>query len=105
MYLTLVSLEETFAYSGYSTVPTNFILGGIARRTDDHVLCGGEGNYGCWGLLDDVVNEADRQDVVGRVRMGSNKVGDKMRKRMGNGDANEKGGRRRKAAARSSDDD
>ena len=52
MYLAIVSLEETFAYSGYSTVPTNFILGGIARRTDGHVVEGGEGNYGCIGAVD-----------------------------------------------------
>ncbi|KIX07240.1 uncharacterized protein Z518_01893 [Rhinocladiella mackenziei CBS 650.93] len=80
LYLTLVSLEETFAYSGYSTAPTNFILGGVARRTDTHVLCGGEGNYGPWGLvdwvmgtsvgadvLDDVAMEADKHDVSERV--------------------------------------
>lgn len=80
VYLTLISLEETFAYSGYSTVPTNFILGGIARRTDSHVLCGGEGNFGPWGLvdwltgtsvggdvIDDVVAEVDKHDVPERV--------------------------------------
>ena len=98
LYLILVSLEETFAYSGYSTVPTNFILGGIARRTDNHVLCNGEGNYGCWGLVDwvmgtsvggdvleDVVNEAERKDVVGRVSRGSKEVGRKVRRRIENG--------------------
>ncbi|KIV97030.1 hypothetical protein PV10_00834 [Exophiala mesophila] len=80
IYLTLVSVEETFAYSGYSTVPTNFILGGMARRTDTHVLCGGEGNYGPWGLIDwvmgssvgddvvdDIMLEADKHDVPARV--------------------------------------
>lgn len=80
IYLTLVSVEETFAYSGYSTVPTNFILGGVARRTDTHVLCGGEGNYGPWGLIDwlmgstvgddvvdDIILEADKHDVPARV--------------------------------------
>lgn len=76
VYTALISLEETFAYSGYSTVPTNFILGGIARRTDNHLLCGGEGNFGPWGLvdwltgtsvggevLDDVVAGAEKHDV------------------------------------------
>lgn len=80
LYLTLISLEETFAYSGYSTVPTNFVLGGIARRTDTHVMCGGDGNYGPWGLvdwimgtsvgadvLDDLALEADKHDVPARV--------------------------------------
>jgi hypothetical protein len=80
VYTAFISLEETFAYSGYSTVPTNFILGGIARRTDNHVLCGGEGNFGPWGLLDwilgtsvggdvmdDVVAEAEKHDVPERM--------------------------------------
>jgi hypothetical protein len=80
LYLALVSLEETFAYSGYSTVPTNFILGGIARRTDTHVMCGGGGNYGPLGLvdwvmgtsvgadvLDDVTAEAEKHDVPARA--------------------------------------
>lgn len=81
LFLTLISLEETFAYSGYSTVPTNFILGGIARRTDAHIACGGDGNYGCWGLmdwimgtsvggdiLDDIEEEADKHELQGKVR-------------------------------------
>ncbi|EXJ92640.1 hypothetical protein A1O3_01192 [Capronia epimyces CBS 606.96] len=91
LYLTFVSLEETFAYSGYSTVPTNFILGGIARRTDTHLLCGGEGNYGPWGLvdwimgtsvgadvIDDVVAEADKHDVPAKV----DKMKDKAKKKV-----------------------
>jgi len=80
VYTAFISLEETFAYSGYSTVPTNFILGRIARRTDNHVLCGGEGNFGPWGLvdwlmgtsvggdvMDDVVAEAEKHDVPERM--------------------------------------
>lgn len=80
VYTAFISLEETFAYSGYSTVPTNFILGGIARRTDNHVLCGGEGNFGPWGLVDwlmgtsvggdvmeDVGAEAEKHDVPERM--------------------------------------
>ncbi|OAG41996.1 hypothetical protein AYO21_03731 [Fonsecaea monophora] len=79
-YLTLISLEETFAYSGYSTMPTNIILGGIARRTDDHLICNGEGNFSPWGLcdwfmetsigddiIDDMVAEADMHDVPERL--------------------------------------
>ena len=120
LYLTAISLEETFTYSGYSTVPTNFILGGIARRTDNHVLCNGEGNYGCWGLVDwvmgtsvggdvleDVVNEADRRDVVGRVGRGSKEVGRKVKRRIENGSASASasatdggGGRRKKVPVR-----
>lgn len=52
LYLVVITLEETFAYSGYSVMPTSFFLGGIARRTDLHLMSGGEGNYGPWGVLD-----------------------------------------------------
>jgi sterol desaturase/sphingolipid hydroxylase (fatty acid hydroxylase superfamily) len=91
LYLILTSLEETFAYSGYSTVPTNFILGGIARRTDTHVVCGGDGNFGPWGLvdwfmgtsvgadvLDDVVMEAEKHDVPAKVNKGRKKANGKV---------------------------
>ncbi|KIW15027.1 hypothetical protein PV08_07814 [Exophiala spinifera] len=95
IYVSMVSLEETFAYSGYSTVPTNFVLGGMARRTDTHVMCDGQGNYGPWGLvdwlmgtsvgqdvLDDVALEAEKHDVPARVegakRKASRKVSGKI---------------------------
>ncbi|RAK97019.1 sterol desaturase family protein [Aspergillus ibericus CBS 121593] len=53
IYLTIVSLEETLAYSGYSTMPMDFLLlGGIARRVDRHLISWPEGNYGPWGILD-----------------------------------------------------
>lgn len=52
LYLTLISIEETFAYSGYTIMPTSFFLGGIARRTDMHLLGDAEGNFGPWGVLD-----------------------------------------------------
>jgi Fatty acid hydroxylase superfamily len=86
IYLTLISLEETWTYSGYSTVPTNFILGGIARRTDNHLLEDGEGNFGSLGLVDwmmgtsvggdiveDVGAEAESRDVQGRLERKSRK--------------------------------
>lgn len=57
-YLSLVSIEETFAYSGYTIMPTSFFLGGIARRVELHVLSGGEGNFGPWGVLDWVFGTA-----------------------------------------------
>ena len=50
-YTALVSLEETFAYSGYSWMPLKFLLGGIAHRTEIHLFTG-DGNFGRWGLLD-----------------------------------------------------
>ncbi|KIW34791.1 uncharacterized protein PV07_01547 [Cladophialophora immunda] len=111
-YLILISLEETFAYSGYSTMPTNFILGGIARRTDNHLLCGGEGNFGPWGLcdwvmgtsvgadiIDDVVAEADKHDVPEKME----RMKDRAKKRV-NGKINDaKGGVRRRTRNRSED--
>jgi len=102
IYQALTSLEETFAYSGYSTVPTNFILGGIARRTDAHLLCRGEGNYGCWGLMDwvtgtsletdvrdDIEQEAERDHVVAKAArakgLAKKKINAKVRRRRGSG--------------------
>ena len=87
IFLSLVSLEETFTHSGYSTVPTNFILGGIARRADAHVVSGGEGDFGPWGIIDwacgttvgaDVIDdlraEAEKHDMEGKVDMAVEKA-------------------------------
>lgn len=68
VFLSLVSLEETFAHSGYSTLPTNFILGGVARRTDAHVVSGGEGNFGPWGVSDWICGTTVGQDVIDDLR-------------------------------------
>ena len=64
IFLLFISLEEAFAWSGYNTVPTNFLLGGIARRVDVHMLCQGDGNYGAWGLADWMMGTTVGQDVV-----------------------------------------
>lgn len=114
LYLTLVSLEETFAYSGYSTVPTNFILGGVARRTDNHMLCGGEGNFGPWGLIDwvlgtsvgadlvdDVVQEAEKHDVPARVERTKAKAKARANGKLSDVKSNLSGGRRRTTRNRS----
>ncbi|KAJ5752624.1 hypothetical protein N7520_009541 [Penicillium odoratum] len=82
LFLSTVSLEETFAYSGYTVMPTSFFLGGIARRTDEHLLEGGDGNFGPWGVLDwvfgtsisdstveeDVVAELDEKEIEKQVK-------------------------------------
>ncbi|MCJ1311448.1 hypothetical protein MMC25_005119 [Agyrium rufum] len=81
IYLTLISLEETFTFSGYNVLPSAFIVGGIARRQERHLMGGGLGNFGCWGLcdlamgtslggdvVDDVRDEAEDKDVAGRVK-------------------------------------
>ncbi|KAJ5561860.1 hypothetical protein N7535_003678 [Penicillium sp. DV-2018c] len=51
LYLLLISIEETFAYSGYTVMPTRFFLGGIARRMDMHSMRA-QGNFGPWGIMD-----------------------------------------------------
>lgn len=81
LYLIIVSLEELFAYSGYNLLPTAFILGGIARRQERHLLSDGKGNFGCLGLVDlimgtsigadlmeDVVDEADEKKVGKKLK-------------------------------------
>lgn len=82
LYTAAVSVEETFAYSGYTFMPTSFFLGGIARRNEEHMIYSGEGNFGPWGILDwilgtsigatdiedDVRNEARDHQLGQRVR-------------------------------------
>ena len=84
IYLTLISQEEVWTYSGYSTVPTNFILGGIARRVDAHLLDGGEGNFGCLGVVDWVMGTSIGGDIV-------DDVGDEARSHDVRGKAERKG--------------
>ena len=64
LYLALVSLEETFAYSGYNVLPSGLILGGMARRQERHLMSTGEGNFGCFGALDFALGTSLGQDVV-----------------------------------------
>lgn len=62
-------------------MPTSFFLGGMARRTDEHLLKDGAGNFGPWGVLDwvfgtsignsvedDVMEELDEQEIEKQVR-------------------------------------
>lgn len=68
VYLILISLEETFAYSGYNALPNAFILGGIARRQEKHLMGDGDGNFGCFGLADALMGTSlgtDPADDVG----------------------------------------
>lgn len=83
----IVSLEQFFIYSGYSVLPSQILLAGMAKRTDSHYATGGKGNYGRWGVLDwifgtgcpgdadfvqDVQEEVEKRDVKHRA---SNMVG------------------------------
>ncbi|KAL8936602.1 MAG: hypothetical protein Q9216_004845 [Gyalolechia sp. 2 TL-2023] len=94
MYLALVSLEETFAYSGYNVLPSGLILGGIARRQERHLMGEGKGNYSCLGIVDfvagtslgedvvdDVQEEAENNQVQDRVKGRAKKVGRKPKSR------------------------
>ncbi|MCJ1273545.1 hypothetical protein MMC21_001338 [Puttea exsequens] len=92
IYLALVSLEETFVYSGYNVLPSAFILGGMARRKERHLMGNGDGNYGCFGLadvlmgtsvgtdlVDDVVDEAEEKQVGQKAKKKARAVGRRAR--------------------------
>ncbi|KAI4188536.1 MAG: hypothetical protein LQ348_003911 [Seirophora lacunosa] len=94
MYLAIVSLEETFAYSGYDVLPSGLILGGIARRQERHLMGEGKGNYSCLGVcdfvagtslgedvVDDVREEAENHNVQDKVKGRAKKVGRKPKSR------------------------
>lgn len=68
VYLAIVSVEETFAYSGYNVLPSALILGGIARRQEQHLSGDGRGNYGCFGLADLVVGTSLDDDLFADIQ-------------------------------------
>ncbi|KAL9127493.1 MAG: hypothetical protein Q9217_003649 [Psora testacea] len=67
IYLAIVSLEETFVYSGYNILPTAFILGGMARRQERHLMGNGKGNFGSFGFLDFVLGTSLGEDLIDDV--------------------------------------
>jgi hypothetical protein len=70
-YLVLIaifSLEETFVYSGYNVLPSTIMLRGMARRADAHMMSEGEGNYGCFGVLDWCHGTTLGKDVVADLK-------------------------------------
>ncbi|KAG9599127.1 sterol desaturase family, partial [Aureobasidium melanogenum] len=91
----IISLEQFFIYSGYSVLPSQILLAGMARRTDSHYTTGGKGNYGNWGVLDwilgtgcpgdadvvdDVQDEVDKRNVKQRASNMIGDAGEKIRK-------------------------
>ena len=68
IYLSIVSLEETFAYSGYNVLPGAFILGGIARRQELHLMNKGKGNYGCLGIMDPIMGTNVEEETADSIR-------------------------------------
>lgn len=94
LYLAVVSLEESLAYSGYNMLPSAFVLGGIARRQEKHLMGGGNGNYGCFGLLDfalgtsigenlmnDVIDEAEETQAAKKTKGKAKVAGKKALKK------------------------
>lgn len=67
LFLSIVTLEETITYSGYTSVP-GILLGGIARRQDLHMQSGGRGNYAPWGFLDWLHGTSIGKDVLEDVK-------------------------------------
>jgi len=63
LFVGIVTVEETMATSGYSTVP-GVILGGITRRTALRYIEQGEGNFGAWGFLDWINGTSVGKDVM-----------------------------------------
>ena len=91
----IVSLEQFFIYSGYSVLPSQILLAGMAKRTDSHYATRGKGNYGNYGVLDwvcgtgcpgdadvvdDVQDEVDKRDVKQRASNMIGRAGEKLRK-------------------------
>ena len=81
LFMSLVSLEESLTFSGYSTSPS-ILLGGMTRRQDAHLASHGRGNFAPWGIMDwlhstgvsgggdigdDVRDELDEHDVGRRA--------------------------------------
>jgi hypothetical protein len=90
LLLAIITIEETFTLSGYSTVP-GIMLGGIARRQDLHSEGRGKGNFAPWGLLDWVHGTSSGPDVMDDARDEADKHNAKERGGKAWGDAKEAG--------------
>ncbi|KAL8997526.1 MAG: hypothetical protein Q9169_003221 [Polycauliona sp. 2 TL-2023] len=97
IYLAIVSLEETFACSGYNVLPSGLILGGIARRQERHLMGEGKGNYSCLGIVDFVAGTSLGEDVVENIteEPENNHVQERLKGRA------KRGGRKPKSRSRS----
>jgi hypothetical protein len=63
MTLSIITLEETLTFSGYSVIP-GIMLGGIARRQDLHCEAHGRGNFAPLGVMDWLHGTSIGADVV-----------------------------------------
>lgn len=95
LLVAVVSLERFFIYSGYSVLPSQILLAGMAKRTDSHYATSGRGNYGNWGILDwilgtccpgdaDVVDDVEDEMDKGSARQHASNMmqaaGDRFRR-------------------------
>ncbi|TAQ88494.1 hypothetical protein B7494_g3194 [Chlorociboria aeruginascens] len=90
LLLSIISLEETLALSGYTTIP-GIILGGITKRQELHSEGRGKGNFAPWGLLDWIHGTSIGPDVVDDIRDEADKHQVKERSSKAMGDAKETG--------------
>jgi hypothetical protein len=88
LFLALVSLEELFVYSGYTYLPSGFILGRMARRQELHLMTNGKGNFSPYGAADllagtamgsdvfeDILEEAERKELSEKAQKKVRQVG------------------------------
>ncbi|KAI9373060.1 hypothetical protein BJX61DRAFT_533460 [Aspergillus egyptiacus] len=67
VYTVLISIEETFTFSGYYILPS--MLGGIARRMELHLANGGKSYFGRWGFIDLIAGSGRYIDDNERAQM------------------------------------
>ncbi|GFP56083.1 hypothetical protein TASIC1_0006025300 [Trichoderma asperellum] len=67
LVLTICTVEETLAMSGYTIVP-GIIMGGVVQRSAIHYAGKGTSNYGSWGMLDWVSGTSKGRDVLDDVK-------------------------------------
>lgn len=95
LLVALSSLEDALAYSGYGSafLPGTIVANRMARRVDAHQVSGGKGNFGGLGVMDwmhgssvqgvpdiseDVMDEAEKHDLAGKLDRGSDNAGNAL---------------------------
>ena len=72
LFIALVTLEETFAMSGYTIVP-GIMMSGICQRTAIHYAGKGSANYGAYGVVDWAHSTSRGRDVLDDIRSEADK--------------------------------
>jgi hypothetical protein len=80
MTLSIITLEETLTFSGYSVIP-GIMIGGIARRQDLHSKSHGRGNFAPLGVMDWIHGTSIGADLIDDVRdeAANHQVGERSR--------------------------